>query len=117
MASETDFLSDQYMQSSQSSSRASIPETDSSNCLKRKYTEQEMKTYTDSLEHIRILIKNLERQGLQNHAIYMNHCNMIEGLNQQLQQLIDKNSSHHIYSHFLTHEGSQSQHLTYQPIP
>ncbi|GFT33599.1 hypothetical protein NPIL_17971, partial [Nephila pilipes] len=86
MESENESLQDQDMSSNASSSRAStpsIPEHFHSACLRRKLIEQELKTYTDSIDHTEILMKNLERQGLLDHPIYTNHRTMIHGLRRQ----------------------------------
>ncbi|GFT10602.1 hypothetical protein NPIL_4631, partial [Nephila pilipes] len=90
MASETEYQYDHDMYSSLNSSRTStpsIPENFHSVCQKRKLMEQELETYTDSIDHTQVLIKNLERQGLQNHPIYINHCTMIQGLHQQRERI------------------------------
>ncbi|GFT57695.1 hypothetical protein NPIL_519111, partial [Nephila pilipes] len=63
MESENESLPDHDMSSNPSSSRAStpfIPEHFHSVCRRRKLIEQELKTYTDSIDHTEILIKNLE---------------------------------------------------------
>ncbi|GFU54366.1 hypothetical protein NPIL_471001 [Nephila pilipes] len=86
MESENESLSDQDMSSNPSSSRAStrsIHEHFHSVCQRRKLIEQELKTYTDSIDQTEILMKNLERQGLQDHPIYTNHRTMIHGLRRQ----------------------------------
>ncbi|GFT36838.1 hypothetical protein NPIL_635651, partial [Nephila pilipes] len=86
MESENESLQDHDMSSNASSSRAStpsIPEHFHSACLRRKLIEQELKTYTDSIDHTEILMKNLERQGLLDHPIYTNHRTMIHGLRRQ----------------------------------
>ncbi|GFU00455.1 hypothetical protein NPIL_395111 [Nephila pilipes] len=86
MESENESLQDHVMSSNASSSRAStpsIPEHFHSACLRRKLIEQELKTYTDSIDHTEILMKNLERQGLLDHPIYTNHRTMIHGLRRQ----------------------------------
>ncbi|GFS72861.1 hypothetical protein NPIL_3801 [Nephila pilipes] len=75
MDSEYDNLIDHEMYLSPNSSRAStpsIPDNTHENCQKRKHLEKELETYTDSISHNEILLKNLERQGLQNYAIYVN---------------------------------------------
>ncbi|GFS70471.1 hypothetical protein NPIL_692461 [Nephila pilipes] len=90
MESDLESLPDQDMSSNSSSSRASTPtqpENFYSTCQKKKLIELELKTYTDSIDHTQILIKNLERQGLQNHPIYTNNCKMIQGLIHQRELL------------------------------
>ncbi|GFS60346.1 hypothetical protein NPIL_536441, partial [Nephila pilipes] len=90
MESENESLQDHDMSSNASSSRAStpsIPEHFHSACLRRKLIEQELKTYTDSIDHTEILMKNLERQGLLDHPIYTNHRTMIHGLRRQRDRL------------------------------
>ncbi|GFU45440.1 putative RNA-directed DNA polymerase from transposon X-element [Nephila pilipes] len=90
MESDLESLPDQDMSSHSSSSRASTPtqpENFYSTCQKKKLIELELKTYTDSIDHTQILIKNLERQGLQNHPIYTNNCKMIQGLIHQRELL------------------------------
>ncbi|GFU38648.1 hypothetical protein NPIL_651221, partial [Nephila pilipes] len=90
MESDLESLPDQDMSSHSSSSRASTPtqpENYYSTCQKKKLIELELKTYTDSIDHTQILIKNLERQGLQNHPIYTNNCKMIQGLIHQRELL------------------------------
>ncbi|GFT99884.1 hypothetical protein NPIL_663901 [Nephila pilipes] len=77
MESDLESLPDQDMSSHSSSSRASTPTHFHSSCQRKKLIELELKTYTDSIDHTQILIKNLERQGLQNHPIYTNNCKMI----------------------------------------
>ncbi|GFS95384.1 hypothetical protein NPIL_598801 [Nephila pilipes] len=67
MASETEYQPDHDMYSSPNSSRAStpsIPENFHSACQQRKLFEQELKTYTDSIDHTQVHVKNLERRGL-----------------------------------------------------
>ncbi|GFS42819.1 hypothetical protein NPIL_471311 [Nephila pilipes] len=83
MVSEYDNLIDPEMYSSPNSSRASMPsiaDNTHENCQKRKHPEKELKTYTASISHNEILLKNLERQGLQNHAIYVNQWTMMQDL-------------------------------------
>ncbi|GFS72323.1 hypothetical protein NPIL_264141 [Nephila pilipes] len=95
MESENESLQDHDMSSNASSSRAStpsIPEHFHSACLRRKLIEQELKTYTDSIDHTEILMKNLERQGLLDHPIYTNHRTMIHGLRRQ-RDLLSVNST------------------------
>ncbi|GFS67915.1 hypothetical protein NPIL_339871 [Nephila pilipes] len=92
MESENESLHDHDMSSNASSSRAStpsIPEHFHSACQRRKLIEQELKTYTDSIDHTEILMKNLERQGLLDHPIYTNHRTMIHGLRRQRDLLSD----------------------------
>ncbi|GFS86341.1 hypothetical protein NPIL_151401, partial [Nephila pilipes] len=91
MASEYDNLIDHEMYSSPNSSRASttsIPNNTHENCQKRKHPEKEFKTYTNSISHNEILHKNLEHQGLQNHAIYVNQWTVMQNLIQQQERLI-----------------------------
>ncbi|GFT73327.1 hypothetical protein NPIL_71261, partial [Nephila pilipes] len=91
MDSEYDNLIDHEMYLSPNSFRAStpyIPDNTHKNCQKRKHLEKELKTYTDSISHNEILLKNLERQGLQNHAIYVNQWTMMQDLLQQQERLI-----------------------------
>ncbi|GFS74653.1 hypothetical protein NPIL_114841, partial [Nephila pilipes] len=86
MESENESLQDHDMSSNASSSRAStpsIPEYFHSACQRRKLIEQELKTYSDSIDHTEILMKNLERQGLLDHPIYTNHRTMLHGLTRQ----------------------------------
>ncbi|GFT28248.1 hypothetical protein NPIL_101451 [Nephila pilipes] len=59
MESENESLHDHDMSSNTSSSRAStpsIPEHFHSACQRRKLIEQELKTYTDSIDHTEILM-------------------------------------------------------------
>ncbi|GFT89315.1 hypothetical protein NPIL_147761, partial [Nephila pilipes] len=90
MESVLESLPEQDMSSHSSSSRASTPtqpESFHSTCQRKKLIELELKTYTDSIDHTQILIKNLELQGLQNHPIYTNNCKMIQGLIHQRELL------------------------------
>ncbi|GFT73705.1 hypothetical protein NPIL_367421, partial [Nephila pilipes] len=78
------------MISSASSSRASTPthhEDFHVSCKRKREIEKELKTYTDSIDHCQVLIRNLERQGLVNHPIYSNQCDMIQGLMRQRELL------------------------------
>ncbi|GFS95525.1 hypothetical protein NPIL_412781 [Nephila pilipes] len=64
---DSESLLDQDMISSASSSRASTPthhEDFHVSCKRKREIERELKTYTDSIDHCQVLIRNLERQGL-----------------------------------------------------
>ncbi|GFS84742.1 hypothetical protein NPIL_104661 [Nephila pilipes] len=92
MDSDSESLLDQDMISSASSSRASTPthhEDFHVSCNRKREIERELKTYTDSIDHCQVLIRNLERQGLVNHPIYSNQCAMIQGLMKQRELLTD----------------------------
>ncbi|GFT08582.1 hypothetical protein NPIL_1201 [Nephila pilipes] len=109
MESDLESLPDQDMSSNSSSSRASTPtqpENFYSTCQKKKLIELELKTYTDSIDHTQILIKNLERQGLQNHPIYTNNCKMIQGLIHQ-RELLTVMSSNPIWRHLYLPSGKR----------
>ncbi|GFT61369.1 hypothetical protein NPIL_204321, partial [Nephila pilipes] len=87
---DSESLLDQDMISSASSSRASTPthhEDFHVSCKRKREIERELKTYTDSIDHCQVLIRNLERQGLVNHPIYSNQCAMIQGLMKQRELL------------------------------
>ncbi|GFS89825.1 hypothetical protein NPIL_364241 [Nephila pilipes] len=93
MDSDSESLLDQDMISSASSSRASTPthhEDFHVSCKRKRGIERELKTYTDSIDHCQVLIRNLERQGLVNHPIYSNQCAMIQGLMKQRELLTGK---------------------------
>ncbi|GFT45479.1 hypothetical protein NPIL_688301 [Nephila pilipes] len=95
MDSDSESLLDQDMISSASSSRASTPtrhEDFHDSCNRKREIERELKTYTDSIDHCQVLIRNLERQGLVNHPIYSNQCAMIQGLMKQ-RELLTANRS------------------------
>ncbi|GFU00457.1 hypothetical protein NPIL_395121 [Nephila pilipes] len=92
MDSDSESLLDQDMISSASSSRASTPthhEDFHVSCKRKREIERELKTYTDSIDHCQVLIRNLERQGLVNHPIYSNLCVMIQGLMKQRELLTE----------------------------
>ncbi|GFS47331.1 hypothetical protein NPIL_418431 [Nephila pilipes] len=92
---DSESLLDQDMISSASSSRASTPthhEDFHVSCNRKREIERELKTYTDSIDHCQVLIRNLERQGLVNHPIYSNQCAMIQGLMKQ-RELLTANRS------------------------
>ncbi|GFT70645.1 hypothetical protein NPIL_657521 [Nephila pilipes] len=93
MESDLESLPDQDMSSHSSSSRASTPTHFHSTRQRKNLVELELKTYTDSIDHTQILIKNLERQGLQNHPIYTNNCKMIQGLIHQRELLTGEYAS------------------------
>ncbi|GFS59548.1 hypothetical protein NPIL_133031 [Nephila pilipes] len=92
MDSDSESLLDQDMISSASSSRASTPthhEDFHVSCKRKREIERELKTYTNSIDHCQVLIRNLERQGLLNHPIYSNQCVMIQGLMKQRELLTE----------------------------
>ncbi|GFT54644.1 hypothetical protein NPIL_295311 [Nephila pilipes] len=94
MDSDSESLLDQDMNSSASSSRASTPthhEDFHVSCKRKREIERELKTYTDSIDHCQVLIRNLERQGLVNHPIYSNQCAMIQGLMRQREWHVKSN--------------------------
>ncbi|GFU62419.1 hypothetical protein NPIL_588631 [Nephila pilipes] len=92
---DSESLLDQDMISSACSSRASTPthhEDFHVSCKRKRGIERELKTYTDSIDHCQVLIRNLERQGLVNHPIYSNQCAMIQVLMKQ-RELLTANRS------------------------
>ncbi|GFU61114.1 hypothetical protein NPIL_175261, partial [Nephila pilipes] len=90
MDSDSESLLDQDMNSSASSSRSSPPthhEDFHVSCKRKREIERELKTYTDSIDHCQVLIRDLKRHGLVNHPIYSNQCAMIQGLMRQRELL------------------------------
>ncbi|GFT84782.1 hypothetical protein NPIL_368661 [Nephila pilipes] len=115
MDSDSDSLLDQDMISSASSSRASTPthhEDFHVSCKRKREIERELKTYTDSIDHCQVLIRNLERQGLVNHPIYSNQCAMIQGLMKQRELLTELtfNLNFKIHVPFKCYLGFQKGH-------